>query len=97
MVVIGAVVAVVATGASQKKHDPLVSRIAFGSCSDQSHPQVFFFSLLFPLSLPQSNLFTPPASILSFILCLIVGHFSNLILFRVPVTALVSKFNFLHR
>jgi hypothetical protein len=49
LVVIGAVV-VVASGASQKKHDPLVSRIAFGSCSEQSDPQVFFsfFSFHFP-------------------------------------------------
>ncbi|XP_059459506.1 uncharacterized protein LOC132189046 isoform X2 [Corylus avellana] len=46
LVVIGAVVAVVASGASQKKHDPLVSRIAFGSCSDQSHPQPIWNALI---------------------------------------------------
>lgn len=39
VLVVAVAVAVVASTASQSKQDQLVSRIAFGSCSDQSDPQ----------------------------------------------------------
>lgn len=46
LILIGAVLVVTATAASQKKHDPLVSRIAFGSCSDQSHSQPIWNAII---------------------------------------------------
>ncbi|KAG7971314.1 hypothetical protein I3843_07G127900 [Carya illinoinensis] len=45
LMIIGAVVAVASSG-SQRKEDLLVSRIAFGSCSDQSDPQPIWDAII---------------------------------------------------
>ena len=58
VLVVAVAVAVVASTASQSKQDHLVSRIAFGSCSDQSDPQVLLLFLFLFISSPSTFLST---------------------------------------
>lgn len=57
---------------SDNKQEQLVSRIAFGSCSNQSAPQVSIFSLSFSFVLFHSIMFCPVSVFSSYPCCSVV-------------------------